>query len=202
MCEAKRRLEMQSDPAVALAFMGFQKFYAMNGMTKEKSYIEFTKSPYFKAFHRWALYCRHTKVVDSMVYLDWLLKQQVKIDKWNTDKVYDTYLKTFLYTEPVEGALDRSWQTCNNWADENNSIATHYLVHASTNRIANDITRGRLSPWLLFVSSPGQEVLGKLTPEQLQLVIEYIDPDKWMRKLDKNPVDLEVAKQWIRDKGL
>lgn len=202
MCEAKRRLEMKSDPAVALGYMGFQKFYSMNGVKKEKTYEEFAKSPYFKAFHRWAMYCRHTKVVDPIVYLDWLLKEQIKIDKWNTDRIYDTYLKSFLYTEPVEPALTRSWQTFSEWADDMTSVSSHYLVHASTSRIVNDITRGRLSPWILYVSSHGQEVLSRLNQEQLALIIDYIDPDRWLKKIDKNPVDLETAKQWLSEKGI
>lgn len=202
MCEAKRRLEMQNEPAVALGYMGFQKFYSMNGVKREKTYEEFAKSPYFKAFHRWAMYCRNTKVVDPMYYLDWLLKEQVKVDKWNTDRVYDTYLKNFLYNEPAEPALTRTWQTFTDWANEMTSIPSHYLVHASTSRIVSDITRGRLSPWILYVSSLGQEVLSRLNQEQLALIIDYIDPDRWLKKIDKNPVELEVAKQWLTEKSI
>jgi hypothetical protein len=202
MCEAKRRLEMQNDPSVALGFMGFQKFYSLNGVKKEKSYTEFAKSPYFKAFHRWAMYCRNSKVVDPMVYLDWLLKEQVKIDKWNTDRVYDTYLKNFLYNEFADSALTRTWQTFSQWADEMTSIPRHYLMHASTNRIVSDITRGRLTPWILYVSSHGQEILNKLNQEQLALIIDYINPDRWLKKIDKNPVELETVKQWLTEKDI
>lgn len=202
MCEAKRRLEMRNDPAVTLGYMGFQKFYSMNGVRKEKTYEEFAKSPYFKAFHRWAMYCRHTKVVDSMTYLDWLLKEQVKIDKWNTDRVYDTYLKNFLYIESADSALERSWLTFNEWADNMTSIPSHYLMHASTSRIVSDITRGRLTPWILYVSSQGQNILSKMNQEQLALIIDYINPDRWLKKIDKNPVELETVKHWLAEKGI
>jgi hypothetical protein len=201
MCEARRRIEQENDPAVQLGYMGFEKFNTMNGV-RSRTYQEFAKSPYYKAFHKWAVYCRQTRVVDSMAYLEWLLKQQVKIDKWNTDRVYDSYLKDFLYTERVDDALTRSWQTFDHWAEENSSIPTHYLLYASVSRVTNDVTRGRLSPWLLYVGSRGQALLEKLNQEQLTLIMPYIDPDKWLRKIDRNPVDLESVKHWIKEKGL
>lgn len=202
MCEAKRRMEMRNEPAVALGYMGFQKFYSLNGVKKEKTYEEFAKSPYFKAFHRWAMYCRNTKVVDPMIYLDWLLKEQVKIDRWNTDRVYDSYLKNFMYAESVDQALTRTWETFNDWADVNNSIPKHYILYASHSRVINDITRGRVSPWVLYVSNRGQEFIASLAPEQLELIIDYINPDKWIKKVDRSAVDLETVRQWVKDKGI
>lgn len=202
MCEARRRIEQEKDPAVQLGYMGFQRFNQLNGIRKERSYSDFAGSPYYKAFHRWAIYCRNSKVVDPMIYLDWLLKQQVKIDRWNTDRVYDSYLKELLYNERVDDALARSWQTFNTWAEENNSVPTHYLLYASQSRMTSDIMRGRLSPWLLYVSQAGQKVLENFNSEQLSLIMPYIDPDRWLKKIDKNIVDLTTVKHWLKDKGI
>ena len=40
-----------------------------------------------------------------------------------------------------------------------------------------DITTGRISSWIIYNCTSGQEALNKLNTEQIEMVFPYIDPD-------------------------
>jgi hypothetical protein len=58
------------------------------------------------------------------------------------------------------------------------------------NRICHNITTGRISPWSLYHSESGAEFLSKIDTTQQSMILDYIDPEKWAIKFQR---DLDVV---------
>lgn len=196
MCERKRRYMQQSDKHVQLAFRAYQLFYKIGtNSKKEKSYDEFAASTYYTAFVKYGLYCTELKIDDIPSYTTWLLKNQIKLDKWTSDRNFNAWLKHRLKTESVDRAVERTVILLQEWAKANNKSWNRYFEEVAPNLAVFHICSGKISPWILYSSDKAQLLLDRLSPEQLEMIAEYIDPYFWQRHIKKNNDDLN----WVED---
>ena len=204
LCEPKRRFQEQNEPGVRLGYNAYLKFYELTqGSAKTKTFETFAQSNYYRAFVKFGRYCVDIRAVNPSQFLDWLLKNNKKIDNWTSDRLYDEYLLWWLPKEALTDALERGINEIKNYAENGNGIVFNdYFRFGNTNRICHHISTGRVSPWLVYNCSSGVEWLDSLKPEHLDLVIRYIDPDTWHRKFTDFPSDVEYCKHILKEAGL
>ena len=202
VCEQKKRSQERTDPVGQLAFMSYQRFYQLTQGGKERTWDQFAKSAYYLAFMKFARYMRTVDAVNPMLFIDWVIKKQIKLDHWARDTTYNKYLVEDIKTEGADSAIERSFTTMQKWADEQAASFEHYLVYANPNRIVSDLSNGRISPWMMWATKTGREFLGKLNEDQLNAIATVIDPDHWNRRLKDWPVDLETVKYACKAAGI
>jgi hypothetical protein len=132
-------------------------------------------------------------------YVDWLLKNQIKIDTWNTDSVYNKFLIDYLRDEDPLDAVKRSIETTIDLADT--ILHKDVLRYGNKNKICYAITTGKISPWLLFLSDSGVKFVESLDETQIKLVIDYIDPEKWAIKFKRNTDATRQVKELLAEAG-
>ena len=111
MCEPKRRRLNRDDPGVRIGFQAYIKFYEQaQGSAKLKTYEDFCESSYYLAFTKFGRYCVDVKVINPTQFMNWLLKNQKKIDRWTSDAFYTEYLTWYLTIEAVDDALARAME--------------------------------------------------------------------------------------------
>jgi hypothetical protein len=182
--------------------MAYLKFYEMTqGTAKLKTYDDFADSPYYKAFVKFGRYCVDTKVINTLRFTEYVLKQNKKLDYWCSDKLYEEYLIYYLRLESMEDALARALEHSMLWGETHNAPSQDYLRYGNHNTIIHDITAGRLSAWVLYNSESGQEFLGTITPEQQAIIWPYIDPDVWQRRLKDDPANRNEAQDLLKKAG-
>lgn len=202
MCEPKRRRMQQSERGVQIGFQAYLQFYKlMNKSTKQKTFDDFADSPYYKAFVKFGRYCVDVQVINPARMIDWLLKQQKKIDQWCSDRVYTEYLIDYLQQEAVGDALARSVEYSIEWAEKNNSRPQDCLRYGNANALCYAITTGRISPWVIYNSKSGQEFLSQLSAEQIQIVWPYINSEVWQTKLLNDSADRLWVEQVLQQGG-
>jgi hypothetical protein len=136
--------------------------------------------------------------INPPAFLEWLLKNNKKIDLWCRDEFYVTYLHEYLRREAVQDALERALKEMQAYADEHEELRggfKDYFRYANANRICYHISTGRVSPWIVYNCGSGHEFLESLEEQQLAIVLPWIDPDYWQRKLKDYTADTE----WIKD---
>jgi hypothetical protein len=184
VCEQKRRFQAKEDKWVQLGFQAYLRFFEYTQpTTRQKTYQEFSESPYYLAFVKFGRYMVNVRCINTAAFIDWVIKQNKKLDKWGTDAVYEEFLKTWIKHENHLDAINRTIETITEWATQTNNPANAYFRYAPTSRVAYDLTRGRISPWCLYCSDSGQEFLNALTEDNLTLVYEWIDPTYWGNKM-------------------
>jgi hypothetical protein len=206
MCEPKRRFQQQNETWVQLGFKAYLRFYEVTqGSAKLKTYDDFAKSPYYNAFVKFGRHCQQIRCINFANFLDWLLKNNKKLDFWCKDSMYEEWLPEYLKKEAVQDALERALKEMQNYADDNPSLKngfSDYFRYGNGNRVVHHIATGRISPWVVFNCDTGVDFLGGLSEEQVAIVMPWIDPDHWQRKFKDYMADTEWVKDILQKAGL
>lgn len=202
MCEPKRRRMQRDEAGVRLGFQAYIKFYeTMQGSAKNKTYDDFCESAYYKAFVKFGRYCVNTHVINPPQFMNWLLKNNKKIDRWCSDQIYTEYLIQHLLVEAVDDALKRAIEHSIAWEEATGHPAKDMLRYGNANALCYDITAGRISPWVIYNSNSGVEFLGNLSTEQVAIIWPYINSDAWHKKFSNYPADQEFVKDILTQAG-
>jgi len=197
ICETKSRWLNKDNKGNRLAFQSWLQFYTKNSMskTKNKTVEEFIRSPYYTAFAKFGSYCADANVINVSRYVEWLLKNQIKIDVWNTDSTYTRFLIEYLRVEDPFDAIHRSVEYCITQSENENIQPNDVLRYGNSNRICHAITTGKISPWMLYCSDSGIRFLETLNPGQVTMITDYINPEQWALKFHRDT----DTKQRIQD---
>ena len=191
LCENKRRWGDKDLKGNRIGFQSWLNFYVHNTTSKkQKTYLDFIKSSYYLAFVKFGHYCVNTRCVNISRYADWLLKNQIRIDSWRSDKNYTNFLIEYLRQEDPLDAIARSMETLIQISKDEDLESKDAFRFGPPNRICYEVTTGKISPWALYHSESGAGFLGKLDEIQQKMVLEYIDPEKWAIKFKR---DLDVV---------
>ena len=202
MCEPKRRRMAKDEPGVRLGFLAYIKFYEQaQGSAKLKTYDDFCDSSYYLAFVKFGRYCVNTKVINPAQFMNWLLKNQKKIDRWCSDQLYTEYLLWYLTIEAVDDALARAIEYSIDWAEKSEHPAHDCVRYGNANAVCYAITTGRLSPWVIYNSESGMEFLNSASSEQISMTWPYINSDVWQKKFSDYLADQEYVKDILNKAG-
>lgn len=203
LCEPKRRAQQKSEQGVQIGYNSYVQFYEYSqGSSKNKNYEEFSKSPYYNAFVKFGRYMASIRAINVRGYIQWLLKNNKKLDHWCKDAWYNEFLIYNLQTEHPQDALSRSIRTMEEWAEQKQSVFSHYFLYASPNIMVKHISDGRISPWVIYNSSSGLTALEKLSEEQIEMIFPYINPELWQPKLRRDIANTEWCKEILQEAGI
>jgi hypothetical protein len=202
LCEPKRRHQEQGERGVQLGFQAYLRFYEITqGSAKLKTFDDFAKSPYYRAFVKFGRYCVDLKAINPARLTEWLLKKNKKIDHWCRDTIYTEYLIDYLQIENVNDALARAIEFSIDWAEQTGNPAHDCLRYGNTNATVYAVTAGRISPWVLYNCESGQRFLGELDATQIAMIWSYIDSEIWMKKFGDYVADREYVKDVLQKAG-
>ena len=206
LCEPKRRHQQQNETGVQLGFKAYLRFYELTqGSAKLKTYEDFVASPYYMAFVKFGRYLVAIRCINTGSFIDWLLKNNKKIDYWTKEAFYLEWMREYLKKENVKDALERALKEMQDLADDDSKLNgefNNYFRQANANRICQHIANGRISPWIVFNCTSGVEFLETLNEEQLSMIIEWIEPDYWQRKFTDYMADTEWTKHILKQAEL
>jgi len=136
VCEAKKRHQERDEVGVQIGLQAYLRFYeTTQGSARLKTYEDFARSPYYRAFVRYGRYCVAIRVINVPRFTDWLLKQNKKIDHWCRDTVYTEYLTQHVRAESVTDALARAMEQAIAWSEETDNPDRDYLRYGNTNAV-------------------------------------------------------------------
>lgn len=202
LCETKRRHQQKDEIGVRLGFQAWLRFYELTqGSAKLKNYDDFVDSPFYTAFIKFGRHLHSIRAIKPQAFIDWVIKNNKKLDQWCRDSFYEEYLKEYLFRENVQDALERAISEIGEWAAENASEINHFFLYVSENRLTSMIVNGRISPWVIYCCDSGIESLARLNQEQIAMIYSYINPEIWQKKLKDYPADAEWAKYILKQSG-
>ena len=202
MCEPKRRFREQEERGVQLGLHAYLKFYELTqGSARLKTFDDFAASPYYRAFVKFGRYCVAVKVINPPRFVEWLLKNNKKIDHWARDTMYTEYLAEYLRVENVNDALARAMEFGIDWSEQTGNPAEDCLRYGNTNAMVYAVTTGRISPWIVYNCESGQKFLSELDATQIAMVWPYIDSEVWTKKFSDYVADQEYVREMLTKAG-
>jgi hypothetical protein len=202
LCEYKQRWITKDLHGNRIGFQSWVQFYTKNTSSKKKrTYEDFIKSAYYTAFVKFGTYCVDVNVINVSRFVDWLLKNQIKIDTWCQDTIYTKFLIEYLRIEDPLDAIARSVQTTIDLSEPERLLSKDYLRYGNSNKICYAITTGKISPWMLYHSDSGTKFLDKLDQTQVKIVIDYINHELWAIKFKREPENVQQVKELLNAGG-
>ena len=202
LCENKRRWGDKDLKGNRIGFQAWLNFYAKNTATKKtKTYLDFVKSSYYLAFVKFGHYCVNVNAINVNRYADWLLRNQIKIDKWTSDTNYTKFVIEYLREEDPLDAIARSIETTIKISNDEQMPSKDCLRYGPVNRICYEISKGKISPWMLYQSSSGLQFLTSMDETQQQMVLDYIDPERWAIKFKRDVSSISEVKELLKQAG-
>ena len=163
--------------------------------------MDFVKSSYYLAFVKFGHYCVNVKCINVNRYADWLLKDQIKIDKWTSDTNYTKFVIEYLREEDPLDAIARSIETTIKISKDEGIESKDGLRYGPVNRICYEISKGNISPWVLYQSESGLKFLSLMDVTQQQMVLDYIDPERWAIKFKRDADRITEVKELLTQAG-
>jgi len=202
VCEQKRRWQEQDEVGVQLGLQAYLRFYEITqGSAKLKTFDDFARSPYYRAFVKFGRYCVAIRAINVARFIEWLIKNNKKIDHWNKDSIYSEYIAQHIRAESITDALSRAIEHSLTWEEETGHPSKDYLRYANSNAVCYAITTGRISPWIIYNCEAGQTFMNNLNQEQINIIWPMIDPDFWQRKFQDYLADQEYVKAMLVKAG-
>lgn len=202
VCEQKRRYQDQHDRGVQLGLQAYLRFYEITqGSAKLKTFDDFARSPYYRAFVKFGRHCVAINAVNTARFIDWVVEKNKKIDHWCQDAVYTEYLQEYIRREHVNNALERAIEYSIKWSETHGHPGNDFLRYGNGNAVVFAVSTGRISPWVLYNCESGQSFLHELDSEQTAIVWPWIDPEFWQKKFRDYPADQEYAKDILNKAG-
>jgi len=199
MCPKKRRWADKDMTHVRLGYRVFQMFYELNTNTsKTKSSEEFIQSQYYEGFVKFGRSCIRNEYLDPEKFAEWLIKNGKKLKDWCKDSLYEEYLLEYVKKESGIRALERSIMYLAEWGKEHNSPWQDYFKVVSAPRAVYDIRAAKISPWLIYLSNTGDQMLTKLNSEQVKMIEHIIDAPFWIKLFAKNKEEVKEIQNTCR----
>ena len=202
LCEAKRRYQERDEVGVQLGMQAYLRFYEITqGSARLKTFADFAQSPYYRAFVKFGRHCVAIRAVNTARFIDWVVRQNKKIDHWCRDSVYTEYLVEHVRSEAATDALGRALETAIDWTEHTGNPDSDYLRYGNDNMICHAVITGRVTAWVLYNCDSGTEFLSRINTDQVTMIWSMIDADFWQRRFRDYPADTEYVKAMLRKAG-
>lgn len=203
MCPQKKRYAEKDLIHSRIALQVFIRFFKYTTQSKkEKTIDDFINSQYYIAFVKFARYLVSLAPIYCDDFIDFVIKNGVKLKDWDKAYVYETFLVDIMRREKVEKAFERSITHMCEWAAKHETSFDRFFYDVSPFEAAYMIKRGHISPWLLYTANTAGNLLDRLNQEQIEMIMPIIDPDFWNKKINREKFDTEFAKELITNAGL
>ena len=205
-CEKKRRWFSKDEPASRLAFMAWSRFYELNSTLKKngtkRSFKEFMDSRYYIAFMKFGRQLIDLNAIHPDRFIDYVIKNNLPLDKWTHDFVYERYVSDMIKSETPESALERNIELMQQWSHQSNEPWQDFFRKVSPIQAAAWVKNGRLSPWVLYNPDSAEALLDRCGPEQLSMITAAAKPPQWKIRFNKNREGADWIRNTLRQFGM
>ena len=204
-CEKKRRWFTKDEPHVRMAFLAWNQFYTLSSIGKKSehlSYLNFMNSRYYTAFVKFGKHLRDLNPIDPEKFIEYVIKNNIPIDKWTHDFVYEQYVRERVRKESPENALERNIKLMNEWATDQNEKWYDFFRKVNTNQAVAWIMNGRISPWILYNVDSALDFFERCTAEQVDIIKKHAPLGPWKIKFNKNKDSCSFIRTTLKENGM
>lgn len=203
-CEKKRRWFRKEDPASRFAFMAWSRFYELcgTGGKKKQSFKEFINSRYYNAFIKFGKHIIDLNAIEPAKFIDFVIKNNLPIDKWANDFVYEQYIRELNMKETPEAALERMILLMQQWSMQTGEQWQDFFRKINVNLAVQWTKTGRISPWLLYNVDSALDLIDRCSMEQQDMIKEFAPVAPWKIKFLKNRDSIDWIKKTMKEAGV
>ncbi len=203
-CVKKMRWIDRNTKNSVIAFVAYKRFYELTNAKKAKNItqMDFINSKFYSDFAKFGKWVNDNLVVSPNQYIDYVIKNSIKLKDWGTSPVYKEFLKLHLLKEEPEEALERSIAWIETWCSTNDIEIKDFFNKISSVKFVDCLLKGFISPWIIFTSRRGEQFLSNLDAQQYNLIQHLLELKVWHIKLKKYQKEVNEYSNILNEAGL
>lgn len=201
MCFKKEREMEKEEKHIRLACQVYQQFFKIN-QRSEKNWSDFRDSKFYNDFVKVGRYIVDTNPINPSLFIDFLVRSNRPVKDWTGSFMYEIYIKETIKKETPCAAAERNILLMQQWADSTGNNWNDFFRKIAPPQATMWIKSGRISPWVLYICDSAEELMIRMSPEQMEMVKANLDPGFWSLKMERHPEDVKYLKQIFADMGL
>lgn len=203
-CIKKQRWLDKDQKDSVLAYYAWERFYSLTKASSKKnlSVLDFINSRYYNDFLKLAAFVHRYNIIHPKEYIDFLIKNSIRLNLWYTEASYEKFIKYFVSKEDPYSGVERSVRFIEKWADQKDKNIEDFFKDVNTNIAVNALRSGKISPWLIYISDNSNNLLDRLDDSQIKLIQDVINPVVWKIKLSKFKSEVRELKKILESAGL
>lgn len=186
-CIKRDRYGERDTRRMKVAFMIWKEFMTFNKLQIPKKvqkdgeeFLYFIKSSIFQDFDEFATYIVQTDIYKPEEFITHVITSGINSRDWCSHKTYqDWVLKCTRYEHPLTG-INRSIHAFMDWETLTGNAWYTFFKEASITRVIAWFESGKLSPWIIYASSYADDLLCRISDNEYQHLLPYIDPSIWI----------------------
>jgi hypothetical protein len=203
MCVKKLRDLDRDEKYSRMALHIYRKFHEANWKhQKEKTWGDFINSRYYNEFVKVGKYIQEINAISPMLFIDFLIRSRQTVNKWTNPVMYETFVRELTKNESPDAAVKRNILLMEQWATETGNHWTDFFREVSPAQATLWIKNGRISPWVLYISSSSQDLFERLSPEQINIVGKYLDPGFWEARMQRHKEEIDFLRTVFDEAGV
>ena len=202
ICEPKRRWMNKDEKYSRLAFHAYSRFYELTQAVGGRTFDDFAKSKFYLGFTKFGMHIININAINPEDFVDFVIRNSVKLDRWCSDSVYETYIQELNRKESADRAVERSILLMEKWGADYGRPFNGFFKEVSKPLAIHYITSGRLSPWVIFNCDSGAELIDSFSDQELTIINEYLEPSFWTRKFETRREDVQFVKMILKKAGI
>ena len=196
-CEKKKRFDAQTNLSVIKAHQLFSHWQTQNRFTKKggrtKTMVEFSASPYYKAFIKLQEFIAENYLVSGYNYVDWIVAHTIPERDWYSKKTLFGYIEFIQeYEDPAKQA-NQTVSAMKEWADLTGLDILDFFSTVTPGQALEMIRTNKLAPWVLFGYEDCMDQLtSRFEGEPLYALDDLINTNYWFEKVDSDKSQAKI----------
>lgn len=201
ICVKKEREFEKNEKHVRFALQVYRRFYEINQRV-DRTWDQFRDSKYYNSFIKVGRYIVDANPINLSIFIDFLVKSGRPISEWTSPAMQEVYIRETVKTETPCAAIERNILLMQQWATATGNHWTDFFKKVSPVQATLWITTGRISPWVLYICETAEELIMRMSPEQLRMIETTVDPTFWQLRMDKYQEDVKFLRETFKEAGL
>jgi hypothetical protein len=203
LCVGKQRDQEKDEKHIRYAYQVYRKFYAANWKgQKEKGWGDFIKSRFYNDFVKVGRYIQDINAINAPQFVDFLVRSSLPVKQWTSPVVYETFVHELTKKESPGAAVERNILLMQQWATDTGNNWTDFFKKVSPAQATLWIKTGRISPWVIYICASSENLLMRLSDEQVEIVSKYIDPEFWAVRMQGHKDEVEFLRAVFDEAGV
>jgi hypothetical protein len=205
LCTTKKRFLDQDRQDVRFGFIAYRIFYEIHYRNRKTAITRehFQKSSVYDAFVRFGKYVVDVKAIAPEEFIRYAVQSKLPVDRWcKSDRLYMEYVRNLNKVEDSTRAIERTLLLAESWAHKEGKEIRDFFREIALPLAVQWLMSGRISPWAIFNSESGKELLARLSDEQINLVSTAIDMKFWKKKFLENIDDVHRIQEFLASEGI
>jgi hypothetical protein len=204
LCRDKRRYLERERQDVRFGYIAYRIFYQISYPQRKEavSSEHFRKSSVYEAFLKFGKYVADVNAIAPEEFIRYVVQSKTPLDKWCSDKLYMEYVRLLNKVESYDRAIERTLLLAESWANKEGKEIKNFFREIAPPLAVQWLMSGRISPWVIFNSESGKELIQRFSDEQFDLLQKAIDMRFWKKKFVDNLDDCHRIQDFLESEGI